>query len=76
MQNIALPRDTVLAEMLGTFLQISAPSAPANCSLRDAADRFQSWARRQPVTRLNRAYDRLVSGTMEPDWDELGATAP
>ncbi len=72
MQNTAFPRDPVLAEMLGTFLQISALSAPQAYSLRDVADRFQTWARRQPVARLERVYDHLVTGTMDPNWDELG----
>lgn len=72
MQNTLFPRDTVLAEMLGTFLQISALSAPEACSLRDVADRFRAWARRQPVARLDRVYDHLLTGMMEPSWDELG----
>ena len=64
--------DDSLAELLGTFLQVSARHAPSAYSLRQVADRFCAWAERQPVARLDRAYDHLVTGTMDPKWDELG----
>ncbi len=63
--------ETSLVEMLGTFLQVSAPYAPENITLRDAAARFYAWARRQPVVRLNRVYDHLATGTLDPQWEEL-----
>jgi len=64
--------DLSLTEMLGTFLQVSAPSAPETITLREAAGRFHDWALRQPVVRLNRVYDHLTIGKMDPQWDELG----
>lgn len=67
--------DDSLAELLGTFLQVSARSAPAAMPLRQVADCFSDWARRQPVTRLDCAYDHLVTGAMDPQWDELGLGA-
>jgi len=63
--------ETSLVEMLGTFLQVSAPSAPENITLRDAVARFHAWAQRQPVVRLNHVYDRLATGTLDPQWEEL-----
>lgn len=68
--------DELLAELLGTFLQVSARSAPATMPLRHVADRFSAWARQQPVARLDCAYDHLVTGTLDPQWDELGLSAP
>lgn len=67
--------DDTLAELLGTFLQVSARSAPTSYSLRQVADLFRAWAQQQPVTRLDCAYDHLVTGTQDPKWDELGLAA-
>lgn len=64
--------DRTLSELLGTFLQVSAPHAPASYSLRHVAERFSDWARRQPVARLDRVYDHLVSGRLDPKLEELG----
>lgn len=76
MQTILLPQaDDTLAELLGTFLQVSARSAPAAYSLRQVAAQFSKWAQQQPVARLDRAYNHLVTGTMDPQWDELGLSA-
>ena len=68
--------DSTIAELLGTFLQVSARTAPATLPLRQVADRFAAWAYRQPVARLDRAYDHLVAGMMDPPWDELGLGVP
>ena len=67
--------DDPLSELLGTFLQVSARSAPASYSLRQVADLFCAWAQQQPVARLDRVYDHLVTGTQDPRWDELGLAA-
>ena len=69
------PTDDALAELLGTFLQVSARSAPDVYSLRQVADGFRAWARRQPVARLDRVYDHLVTGTQDPQWEELELAA-
>jgi hypothetical protein len=66
------PIDDPFAELLGTFLQVSAPYAPASLPLRQAADRFRAWALKQPVARLDHVYDHLLEGRMDPQWDELG----
>jgi hypothetical protein len=59
-------------ELLGTFLQVSAQSAPASLSLRRVADAFGVWAARQPVRRLDAVYDHLIAGRLDPGWEELG----
>ena len=73
MQTMSHPyADDTLAELLGTFLQVSAQSAPMAYSLRQVADLFCAWAHQQPVARLDCAYEHLVRGKMDPKWDELG----
>ncbi|MBV9850560.1 MAG: hypothetical protein JO250_12885 [Armatimonadetes bacterium] len=67
--------EDTLAELLGTFLQVSARSAPVSYSLRQVADRFCAWAEQQPVARLDCAYDHLVTGTLDPQWEEIGLSA-
>lgn len=64
--------DNSLKELLGTFLQVSARSTAETHSLRHVADRFSDWALRQPVVRLDRVYDHLVSGQLDPRLEELG----
>lgn len=65
-----------LAELLGTFLQVSARSAPSSYSLREVADQFRAWAVEQPVVRLGHVYNHLLAGQLDPMWDELGLAGP
>lgn len=66
------PLNTPLSELRGTFLEVSARSAPPAYTLRRVADAFDQWAIRQPVSRLTRVYEHLIEGRMDPQWEELG----